>query len=57
VWPALVAAQSGTSVIAGAVKDASGAMVPGAQVRIVNEDTGVAFDTITNADGHTESAR
>ena len=51
VWPVLVAAQSGTSVIAGAVKDASGAMVPGAQGHLVNEDTGVAFDTIANADG------
>ena len=43
-------AQSGTSVIAGIVKDASGGAIPGAQVRVINIETGVAIDTFTNAD-------
>ena len=35
-------AQSGSSTIAGIVVDSSGGTIPGAQVRVVNEDTGVA---------------
>jgi hypothetical protein len=49
--PILVLAQSGTSTIAGVVKDSSGAAVPGAQVRIVNEETNVTVDSITNEAG------
>lgn len=48
---ATLAAQSGTSTMAGAVKDTTGATVPGAQVRVVNEGTSVGVDTFTNAEG------
>src|SRR5262245_230620 len=44
-------AQSGTSAIAGLVKDASGAAVPGASVKVANEETGIVVDTISNGDG------
>ena len=49
--PAAVLAQSGTSVIAGIVKDATGASIPGATVLVSNIDTGVAATTVTNLDG------
>jgi hypothetical protein len=45
------AGQSGTSVIAGLVKDSSGASIAGAQVRVVNEDTNVPVETRSNAEG------
>lgn len=44
-------AQSGTSSISGMVKDSSGGFIPGAQVTVINEDTGVAVDSITNEEG------
>ncbi len=44
-------AQSGSSTIAGIVVDSSGGAIPGAQVRLDNEDTGVTSDTFTNQDG------
>lgn len=53
--PAGVFAQSGTSTIAGFVKDVTGAVVPGARVHVVHEDTGVAFAAVT--DGVISSAR
>ncbi len=49
--PAFAAAQSGTSTITGIVKDPAGGAVPGATVTIVNEDTSVGVDAITNQDG------
>ena len=49
--PAAVIAQSGTSTISGIVKDVSGGTIPGAQVSVVNEETSVAVDTITNEEG------
>jgi len=49
--PAAVFAQSGTSTIAGLVKDVTGAAVAAARVRVVNEETGVGVDTVTNDDG------
>lgn len=49
--PTAVFAQSGTSAIAGIVKDASGATIPGAQAKVVNAETGVGAETMTNADG------
>jgi len=49
--PAALLAQSGTSTISGIVKDTTGGTIPGAQVRVVNEDTSVVLDTLTNQDG------
>ena len=49
--PAALLAQSGSSTVAGLVKDSSGAPLPGASVTIRNEDTGVTLDTVTNEEG------
>ena len=49
--PVAAAGQIGTSTIGGLVRDESGGAIPGAAVRIVNEDTGVATDTVTNDQG------
>lgn len=49
--PATLPAQSGTSTISGIVKDITGAQIPAAQVNVVNEDTGVAVETVTNDEG------
>src|SRR6185295_6553285 len=48
---ALASAQSGNSSIAGVIKDATGAPVPGAQIKITNQDTGVAFQLPSNDEG------
>ena len=44
-------AQTGTSTIAGVVKDSSGGTIPGAQVKVVNETTNVSVDLFTGQDG------
>ncbi|MGI8786054.1 MAG: TonB-dependent receptor domain-containing protein [Acidobacteriota bacterium] len=44
-------AQSARGTINGAVKDATGAVVPGAEVVIVNKDTGVETKTLTTDSG------
>jgi hypothetical protein len=49
--PATVPAQSGSSTIAGLVKDGTGAALPGASIVIRNTDTGVALDAVTNDEG------
>ncbi len=49
--PAIGLAQSGTSAVMGMVRDTTGGSVPGASVRVINEDTGIAFDAATNAEG------
>ena len=49
--PAPALAQSGTSTITGIVKDTIGGAIPGAQVRVVNEDTERRVDTLTNQEG------
>jgi len=43
--------QSGSSTIAGSIKDVTGAVITGAQVKVVNEESGVAFTTVTNQTG------
>jgi hypothetical protein len=48
LWPTAIRAQSGNSTFSGIVKDATGAPIPAAQVRVVNEDTSVAVETLTN---------
>src|SRR5262245_46930254 len=37
--------------LAGSVVDAGGGVIPGATVLVTNNDTGVSFTTVTNADG------
>ncbi len=52
----LLMAQSGRGNIAGAVKDSSGAVVPGAHVTVVNEATGQRFNLTTNEAGEYTAA-
>jgi hypothetical protein len=49
--PPVILAQSGSGVITGIVKDTSGGAVPGAQVTVVNEDTRVSVENVTNQEG------
>jgi Carboxypeptidase regulatory-like domain/TonB-dependent Receptor Plug Domain len=49
--PMVLLAQSGSGVLTGIVKDTSGGAIPGAQVRVLNEDTGVAVESVTNQEG------
>jgi hypothetical protein len=49
--PSLAAAQTGTSSISGIVKDVTGAGIPAAQVKVINEQTSIATDTIANETG------
>src|SRR5688500_5519508 len=49
--PAAAFAQAGSSAIAGVVKDATGGALPGVSVKVVNEETGVAVETVTNDEG------
>jgi hypothetical protein len=44
-------AQSERGSITGAVRDTSGAVVPGASIKITNDATNVAVDTVSNAQG------
>src|SRR6266516_4116666 len=47
----LLMSQSGSSTIAGIVKDQVGAAVPGVKIKIVNIESGTQFDTVTNEAG------
>ena len=49
--PQLVRAQPGSSVIAGTVRDSSGASIPDATIRVVNEGTGAVLELITSDQG------
>jgi hypothetical protein len=49
--PAMSVAQSGSSTVSGTVKDASGAMIPFARVKVVSIDTGVTVTTTSNEHG------
>jgi Carboxypeptidase regulatory-like domain/TonB-dependent Receptor Plug Domain/TonB dependent receptor len=48
---AVAFAQSGNSTISGTVKDPTSAVVPGAMIKIVNLDSGVQLETVTNEAG------
>ena len=49
--PAAAWAQETRANITGTVRDAQGAVVPGVTVTVVNTDTGISIDTVTNQDG------
>src|SRR5438552_695476 len=49
--PEALLAQSGSSTLTGLVRDTTGGTVPGAQVKVVNEETGVSVDSVTNQEG------
>ena len=49
--PAVSFGQAGNSTITGVVKDSTGAALPGVVVKIVNEATGVAVETVSNEVG------
>jgi hypothetical protein len=52
LWVAATAnAQAPVGIIAGTVTDSSGAVVPGANITITNNATGIARNTVTNGDG------
>jgi hypothetical protein len=54
--PLPVSAQPAASTIRGVVLDSSGGAIPGATVRIVNEETGAATDAVTTEQGAYQSA-
>src|SRR6266567_4031339 len=45
-------AQSLFATLTGIVSDPSGAVVPGATVKLINEQSGSTRDTVTNAEGY-----
>jgi hypothetical protein len=49
--PEAATAQSGESTTGGLVTDESGAVIPGASIHIVNEETGVAVDVLSDEQG------
>ena len=53
VWPAGQAAAQGvtTSAVTGVVKDAQGAVIPGATVSAVHQPSGSTYEAVTQADG------
>src|SRR5262245_20808231 len=51
VGPVSAAGQTGSSTISGFVKDGTGAALPGATVKVINVETGVALELTTNAEG------
>jgi hypothetical protein len=51
IVPTALLAQSGSGAITGAVRDASGAPLPGATVKITNSETGVAVESPSNDSG------
>jgi iron complex outermembrane receptor protein len=55
--PVVAMGQEAAGTIFGFVRDSSGAGVPGATVRVVNEDTGATVETVSQEDGAYRSAR
>ena len=51
LMPTLSLAQTGSGTIAGIVKDATGGTLPGVTVKVLNEDTGISVETLTNEAG------
>ena len=51
LFPGLLLAQSDTGRVTGTVTDATGAVIPGATVTLVNTDTGSTQTATTNGEG------
>lgn len=51
LFPILAAAQTGSSSLSGTAKDGTGAALPSARIKVVNEQTGIAANTVTNETG------
>lgn len=51
VCAAVLFGQSGSSALSGVLRDPTGAALPGAQVKAINEDTGTTVDTVSNDAG------
>ena len=51
VLPAVASAQQGTTEVRGQITDPQGAVLPGVNVVIRNQETGLFRETVTNADG------
>src|SRR4051794_38613431 len=47
----LGSAQSGSGTLTGSIKDATGAPVPAARIKIVNSSTGISIETLSNEEG------
>ena len=51
-WPQLADAQTAeTGALAGIISDSSGATIPGAQIDVANEATGLTSNTISQGNG------
>jgi hypothetical protein len=50
-WSPLVWAQVNTATVSGTVRDASGAVLPGASIAVLNQDTGITRTVTSNAAG------
>ena len=53
--PAAILAQTTTGTIVGRVTDATGAVIPGASVTVVSEDTGMQRSLVSGDEGHYEA--
>src|SRR6185436_13167981 len=49
--PMVATAQAGSATISGAVKDATGGVLPGTTVRVINETSGTSVDVVTDGQG------
>src|SRR3990172_1399332 len=54
--PVLTAAQNGPGALAIVVRDSSGGAIPGATIRILNEDTSAAVDAVSDEQGSYRAA-
>jgi iron complex outermembrane receptor protein len=54
--PLTALAQIGTGTVGGVVRDSSGGFIPGATIRVVNEDTGMAVELTSNEQGNYRTA-
>ncbi|PYT20220.1 MAG: hypothetical protein DMG57_42865 [Acidobacteria bacterium] len=43
---------TGAATIVGTVTDTTGAIIPGAKVKVINTETGFHFEGVTNNDGY-----